>query len=97
MPAYILDLIIVGVILFGVQFVLGLLSHIIPALAGRPAHIIAYFLAAIVFVVYKYRTTRHSYGNPHKAEIEMLSKAGQPKLEVWKLPDDHDKPTRPTS
>lgn len=91
MPALVIDLIIVGAILFGVQFVLSMLAHVVPGLHGPVVQIIAYLSAAVVFIFVKYRRTRGMYINPHKAEVDALSKAGRPKPAVWTMPDDrHD-------
>ena len=82
-------LIAIGVILFVLRTVMGMLGSVWPVFLGLPAQIIVYFMAIIAFVVWLYRNERSKYVNPHHIEVQTLAKTGQKKPEVWTMPGDH--------
>lgn len=88
-------LIAIGIILFILRSILGLLGNISPVFMSLPAQIVTYFLAAIAFIFWLYRDSRSKHFNPHDVEIHTLAQKGQKKPEVWKMPDDdHHHPNK---
>lgn len=84
-------LIAIGVILFILRFLLGLLGSVSPFFLSMPMQIATYFVAVVIFIIWLYKDSKSKHFNPHDITVQTLAKQGQKKPEVWHMPEDHHK------